>query len=172
MTDMRMRPDPATGYPGRTYRFYTGDTVYAFGDGLSYTEYEHELVRAPKLVSVPLQEGHSCGNMTCQSVSVAESQCENTAFDVHLNVHNAGNMAGSHTVFLYFTPPAVHNAPQKHLIGFEKVWVEGNGKGVVKFSVDLCRDLSVVDEVGNRKVALGAHTLHVGNLKHSLSVGI
>ncbi|TVU02887.1 hypothetical protein EJB05_51595, partial [Eragrostis curvula] len=28
MTDMRMRADPASGYPGRSYRFYNGKTVY------------------------------------------------------------------------------------------------------------------------------------------------
>lgn len=172
MTDMRMRPDPAAGYPGRTYRFYTGETVYPFGYGLSYTKYHYELVRAPKLVLVPLQEGHSCRNTSCLSVSLAEIQCQNTAFSIHLRVQNTGSIAGSHTVLLFTTPPAVHGAPQKHLIGFEKVWLPGNGKGLVKFSVDLCRDLSVVDEAGNRKVALGAHTLHVGHLKHSLNVGI
>jgi beta-D-xylosidase 4 len=30
----------------------------------------------------------------------------------------------------------------------------------------------VVDELGNRKVPLGEHMLHVGNLKYSLSVRI
>ncbi len=28
MSDYRMRPDPATNYPGRTHRFYTGTPVY------------------------------------------------------------------------------------------------------------------------------------------------
>ena len=175
MTDMRMRPDPATGYPGRTYRFYTGETVYTFGDGLSYSKYNHELVEAPKLVSIPLDEGHSCYNTTCESVSLADSRCQNqnaVVFNVRLNVHNSGSMAGGHTVLLFFTPPTVHGAPQTHLLGFEKVFLEGNGKGEVVFKVDACRDLSVTDEVGDRKVALGAHTLHVGNLKHSLSIGI
>ncbi|PNT63716.1 hypothetical protein BRADI_4g20240v3, partial [Brachypodium distachyon] len=37
MTDMRMRADPANGYPGRSYRFYQGKTVYKFGYGLSYS---------------------------------------------------------------------------------------------------------------------------------------
>ena len=172
MTDMRMRPDPATGYPGRTYRFYTGETVYMFGDGLSYTEFNHELVEAPKLVSIPLDDRHSCYNTTCESVSLANSRCQNAAFDVRLSVHNSGSMAGGHTVFLFFTPPAVHSAPQKHLLGFEKVFLEGNGKDEVVFKVNACKDLSVVDEAGERKVALGAHTLHVGSLKHSLSVRI
>lgn len=39
MTNMNMRADPANGYPGRTYRFYTGDLLYGFGHGLSYTSF-------------------------------------------------------------------------------------------------------------------------------------
>ncbi|KAA8536488.1 hypothetical protein F0562_028966 [Nyssa sinensis] len=60
MTNMNMRPDPSTGYPGRTYRFYSGETVYEFGDGLSYSQFKHHLVKAPMLVSIPLEEGHVC----------------------------------------------------------------------------------------------------------------
>lgn len=44
MTDMRMRPNPASGYPGRTYRFYTGENVFKFGYGLSYSKYVYEFV--------------------------------------------------------------------------------------------------------------------------------
>ncbi|KAJ0733104.1 putative glycosidase [Helianthus annuus] len=33
MNNMNMRPDPSRNYPGRTYRFYTGDVVYGFGHG-------------------------------------------------------------------------------------------------------------------------------------------
>ncbi|XP_064965802.1 beta-D-xylosidase 4-like [Musa acuminata AAA Group] len=172
MTDMRMRADPSTGYPGRTYRFYTGDTVYEFGDGLSYTDYTHHLVKAPQLVSIPLEEGHSCDSRQCKSVDLAGTGCNDLGFDVHLRVRNSGNRAGSHTVFLFSTPPAVHGAPRKHLVGFEKVFLGPKAVGQVVFKVDVCKDLSVVDELGNRKLALGSHVLHVGSLKHSLSLKV
>ncbi|KAG8066432.1 hypothetical protein GUJ93_ZPchr0004g38187 [Zizania palustris] len=172
MTDMRMRPDASAGYPGRTYRFYTGDTVYAFGDGLSYTNFAHHLVTAPKQVAVPLAEGHTCYTEHCLSVEAAGDHCENLAFDLHLRVRNAGKTAGRHTVLLFSSPPSVHNAPAKHLLGFEKVSLEPGQSGAVAFKVDVCKDLSVVDELGNRKVALGSHTLHVGDLKHTLTLRI
>lgn len=174
MTNMNMRPDPATGYPGRTYRFYTGDTVYSFGDGLSYSKVNHHLVHAPKLVSIPLGEGHVClSSKKCKSIELVDEQsCANLAFDIHLRVKNVGNMEGSHSVFLFSSPPSVHNAPQKHLLGFEKVFLGAQSESLVKFKVDVCKDLSVVDELGSRKVALGPHVLHVGDLKHSLSVRI
>jgi beta-D-xylosidase 4 len=68
MTNMNMRPDPATGYPGRTYRFYKGETVFSFGDGISYSTFEHKLVKAPQLVSVPLAEDHVCHSSECKSL--------------------------------------------------------------------------------------------------------
>ncbi|OVA17039.1 Glycoside hydrolase [Macleaya cordata] len=173
MTNMNMRPDPATGYPGRSYRFYTGETVYAFGDGLSYSKFNHQLVKAPKLVSVPLEEGHICRSTKCKSIDVvSENNCQNLVFDIHLRVKNRGRMSGSHTVFMFSSPPEVHNSPKKQLLGFEKVFLGGQMEELVKFKVDVCKDLSVVDEVGSRKVALGSHILHVGNLKHTLKVGI
>ncbi|KAG6434824.1 hypothetical protein SASPL_106468 [Salvia splendens] len=44
MTDMRMRADPSSHYPGRTYRFYNGEKVFEFGYGLSYTTYSYKIV--------------------------------------------------------------------------------------------------------------------------------
>ncbi|XP_020221134.1 beta-xylosidase/alpha-L-arabinofuranosidase 1-like, partial [Cajanus cajan] len=44
MTNMNMRADPATGYPGRTYRFYKGETVFSFGDGISFSSVEHKIL--------------------------------------------------------------------------------------------------------------------------------
>ncbi|KAI4296323.1 hypothetical protein L6164_036290 [Bauhinia variegata] len=81
-------------------------------------------------------------------------------------------MAKSHTVFLFTSPPPLHNAPQKHLLAFEKVHLVGKSETIVRFKVDVCKDMSVVDELGNRKVALGQHTLHVGDLKYPLSLRI
>nr|BAJ90315.1 predicted protein [Hordeum vulgare subsp. vulgare] len=173
MTDMRMRPDTSTGYPGRTYRFYTGDTVFAFGDGLSYTKMSHSLVSAPpSYVSMRLAEDHPCRAEECASVEAAGDHCDDLAFDVKLQVRNAGEVAGAHSVLLFSSPPPAHNAPAKHLLGFEKVSLAPGEAGTVAFRVDVCRDLSVVDELGGRKVALGGHTLHVGDLKHTVELRV
>ncbi|KAG2316852.1 hypothetical protein Bca52824_019974 [Brassica carinata] len=175
MTNMNMRPDTSNGYPGRTYRFYTGETVYAFGDGLSYTEFSHSLVKAPpRVVSLRLEENHVCRSSECQSLDAIGPHCENTVsgFEVHVKVRNGGDREGVHTVFLFTTPPAVHGSPRKHLLGFEKIRLGRMEEAVVKFKVDVCKDLSVVDEIGKRKIGLGHHLLHVGDLKHSLSIRI
>ncbi|GMJ06772.1 ARABIDOPSIS THALIANA BETA-D-XYLOSIDASE 4, beta-D-xylosidase 4 [Hibiscus trionum] len=173
MTDMNMRPDPSKGYPGRTYRFYTGKTVYTFGDGLSYSKFSHKLVKAPPILVFPLDEDHICRQSSdCDSIETIERRCENSAFDVHLRVRNVGRHGGSHTVLLFATPPSVHNSPRKHLVGFEKISLRGKSETMVRFKVDVCKDLSVVDELGSRRVALGQYVLHVGNLKHTLSLRI
>ncbi|KAG8655672.1 hypothetical protein MANES_04G057600v8 [Manihot esculenta] len=172
MTNMNMRPDPSSGYPGRTYRFYTGETVYSFGDGLSYSKFEHKLVQAPKLVPVQLEEDHTCRSSNCTSINAVEQTCQNLAFDVHLKIKNIGKIRGGHTVFLFSTPPSVHNSPQKHLVDFEKVSLDAQTQSLVRFKVDVCKHLGVTDEFGNRKVALGEHVLHVGSLRHSFTVRI
>ncbi|KAL8097524.1 beta-xylosidase/alpha-L-arabinofuranosidase 2-like [Apium graveolens] len=172
MRNMNMRPDPATGYPGRTYRFYQGPTVYTFGDGLSYSGFSHNLVRAQKLVSIQLGKQHFCKRNSCKSIDASEQTCKNANTKIHLRVKNAGRMSGSHTLFLFSTPPNVHKSPQKQLLGFEKVFLTPKEQGMVRFNIDVCKHLSVVDKFGNRKLALGMHVLHVGSLKHYLTVSI
>ncbi|XP_057784944.1 beta-xylosidase/alpha-L-arabinofuranosidase 2-like [Salvia miltiorrhiza] len=170
MADMNMRPNPTTGFPGRTYRFYKGPTVFSFGDGLSYTTFNYELLATPKHISLALEEGHACRSSECKSIDVVEEICKDLGLDIHLRVKNEGEMRGSHTVFLFSSPPQLHNAPQKQLLGFQKLHLEAGGEGLAQFDVDVCKHLSVVDENGKRKVVLGDHLLHVGSLKHSLTV--
>ncbi|WCJ40093.1 beta-xylosidase 3 [Euphorbia peplus] len=172
MTNMNMRPDPKTGYPGRTYRFYTGETVYNFGDGLSYSQIKHQLVKAPKTVSVPLGANHPCKSSECQSVEAVDENCQNSAFDIDMKVHNAGKMKAGHTVFLFSSPPAVHNAPRKQLLDFQKISIGPKEDKIVKFKVDVCKHLGVTDETGKPKLGIGEYVLHIGDLKHSLKIKI
>eukprot|EP01018_Ginkgo_biloba_P029787 Gb_32463 [translate_table: standard] len=174
MTNMNMRPDRATGYPGRTYRFYTGKSVYTFGDGLSYTTYSHSLAHAPKLVSIPIEAMHKCRSpkFSCRAVHVKHAKCEGLVFDIHVDVQNMGQIDGGHVVLLFSTPPAIHKAPQKQLLGFRKVHVPAGTIQRMHFSVDVCKDLSIVDEIGSNKLPLGSHLLHVGDLKHSIDLQI
>eukprot|EP01018_Ginkgo_biloba_P027396 Gb_19020 [translate_table: standard] len=175
MTNMNMRPDPATDYPGRTYRFYTGKVVYMFGDGLSYTSFQHTLVHAPKLISVPMDSKHRCTQQninSCEAIHVTHTKCQDLYLEVHVDVKNIGLRDGGHVLFLFSTPPSHHNSPQKQLLGFRKVHVPSGAQKQVHFTLDICKDLSIVDKTGIRKLPMGSHLLHIGDIKHSISLQI
>ncbi|KAM0031610.1 putative glycosidase [Helianthus debilis subsp. tardiflorus] len=163
MTNMNMRADPTTSYPGRSYRFYRGETVYPFGYGLSYSLYVHHLIKAPTHLQVPI-------NKTDTSFSATDGVCNKLTFDVDIIVTNIGKMSGSHTVLLFSYPPQViHNSPHKQLLDFKKVQLGPWNHTSVSFKIDVCKQMSVVDKDGNRKVALGRHVLQIGDLKHNIS---
>ncbi|KAF5771941.1 putative glycosidase [Helianthus annuus] len=170
MTNTLMRPNPKMGLPGQTYRFYTGKTVFPFGFGLSYTSYVYKDIKAPKHVSIPLHRAHPCRSSKCNDIDAAV--CHNLHFDVDVTVTNMGKKSGSHTVMLFSSPPMIYNAPQKELIDFKKVWLAPWQRTVVRFRVDVCKSLSVADENGIRKVALGPYVLQLGDLKHNVSLKV
>ncbi|XP_057958465.1 beta-D-xylosidase 1-like [Malania oleifera] len=174
MTNMAMRPNSSTDYPGRTYRFYEGAAVYWFGDGLSYTNFEHTLVGAPTTLQVPISNLRAFKNSTSSSnaIRVAHTKCEGLSLRVHVDISNTGSRDGSHTLLLFNTPPVHKQAPKKHLVGFKKVHLVAGSRGGVMMDVDVCKHLSIVDEFGIRRVVMGKHTLHIGDdgLKHVVSL--
>jgi len=106
MTDMNMRADSSRGYPGRTYRFYTGDVVYGFGYGLSYSKYSYSILSAPKKISVshssvldvisrkpPYIRRDGLDFVNTEDIA----SCEALIFSVRI----AGAMDGSHAVLLF-----------------------------------------------------------------------
>ncbi|XP_024960484.1 beta-xylosidase/alpha-L-arabinofuranosidase 2-like isoform X2 [Cynara cardunculus var. scolymus] len=173
MNDMNMRPDPTTGHPGRSYRFYRGETVYPFGYGLSYSLYIHRLIKAPKLVSIPLNKAHGCSSSSCTSFDASGDICDGLSLDIDVMVTNIGKMGGSHTILLFSYPPQViYNSPTKQLLDFKRVQLGPWERTSISFKIDVCKQLSVVDKDGNRKVGLGRHVLQIGDIQHSVSLKI
>ncbi|CAD5196229.1 unnamed protein product [Musa acuminata subsp. malaccensis] len=174
MTNMAMRADPSTGYPGRTYRFYDGPVVYSFGHGLSYTKFTHALADTPAQVSVPFDglraEPLFNASEPGRTVPVTHARCDGLSVPVHVDVTNAGDRDGSHTVLVYWRPPAADGAPSKQLVAFEKVHLAAGEQVRVLLGVDVCRDLTVADGDGIRRIPLGEHSLHVGDLTHTISL--
>ncbi|MED6125588.1 putative beta-D-xylosidase 2 [Stylosanthes scabra] len=176
MTDMAMRPRRTKGYPGRTYRFYNGPVVYPFGYGLSYTHFLHTLASAPNVISVPV-DGHRHGRNTTTDISnkairVTHARCGKLSVSLHIDVKNVGSKDGSHTLLVFSAPPSGngHWAPHKQLVAFEKVHVAAKSQQRVKINIHVCKLLSVVDRSGTRRIPMGVHNLHIGDVKHSLSV--
>lgn len=172
MTNMDLRPNPARGYPGRTYRFYKGPVVYPFGHGLSYTRFTHSLAEAPKQVSVPFASLKALANSSISSskaMKVSHANCNALKLGLHVDVKNEGTMDGTHTLLIFSKPPA-GNWTEKQLVAFQKIHVPAGSKQRVEVGVHVCKHLSIVDEFGIRRIPLGEHEIHIGDLKHSISL--
>jgi beta-D-xylosidase 4 len=171
MTKMDLRPDVSSGYPGRTYRFYTGEPIYKFGDGLSYSKSVYEFSSTTELVRpgpfvAPNSEQLQCGEDGPGDNCSAKDRdyCRSIAFPIEISLSHEGP-AGTEVVLLYMSPPgAGHNGvPLKQLIDFKRVAVKG--ATVVDFSVEPCKQfkLTSIDEDGKTGSVFlpGVYTLSV-----------
>ncbi|XP_030548511.1 probable beta-D-xylosidase 6 [Rhodamnia argentea] len=180
MDNMNMRADPSHGYPGRTYRFYTGDRVYGYGHGLSFTDFHYKFLSAPaKLTLLKSSRASPYRNRVLRdveglaSLDVAEIEesCDSLKFRVQISVTNVGDMMGSHVVMLFSRAPRlIRGTPQKQLIGFDRVHTFPNRSTETSMLVDPCDHFSVVSESGKRMLVGGEHVLILGDLEHIVSV--
>lgn len=167
MTRMDMRSDEATGFPGRSYRFYKGPLVYPFGHGFSYSNFIHTLAAAPAIFTVPVDGRHK---NTTDAVRVTHAKCGGLSLGLQVDVKNVGSKDGSHTLLVYSTPPVGHWGPRKQLVAFAKVHVPARTQLRVPINIHVCKFLSVVDRSGVRRIPMGQHNLHIADLKHLLSI--
>ncbi|KDP32160.1 hypothetical protein JCGZ_12621 [Jatropha curcas] len=179
MNDMRMRADPSRGYPGRTYRFYTGNRVYGFGEGLSYSNYTYKFLSAPSKLSLSKSLtatsrkrilNQSGGRFNYIHIDEMNS-CNSLTFYVQISVTNAGDMDGSHVVMLFSrVPKFFEGTPEKQLIGFDRVHTSSRKSTETSIFIDPCKDLSIVNEQGKRIMLLGDHVLLLGDLEHFVTI--
>jgi len=124
---------------GRTYRYYKGTPVYAFGAGLSYTSFRY----AP-LKIVPLD-------------GAAENGVE-----VSTEITNTGGRDGDEVAQLYLTPPASEVGPRLALRGFQRVSLKAGEQRKISFRLSP-RDLSFVSRDGARQLTPGQYGISVGS---------
>jgi beta-glucosidase len=122
----------------RTYRYFSGKPLFAFGDGLSYTSFEYSRV---KLSGDKLQAGDT---LTVES-----------------EVKNTGALAGDEVAEIYLHPPQTAISPKQALVGFERLHLNPGESMHVSFRLDP-RALSQVDEKGVRAVVPGHYQISVG----------
>ncbi|KAJ8545940.1 hypothetical protein K7X08_018523 [Anisodus acutangulus] len=178
MIDMNMRADPGNGYPGRTYRFFTGDLLYGFGHGLSYTCFSSQLLSAPKRLSLSLAKSNLKRSILAQEhsrlgyIHVKDvPSCRLSKFLVHISVTNDGDMDGSHVLLLFSSlPQNIQGAPLKTLVGFDRVHVPARKSVQTSLLVDPCELLSFANDQGSRILALGEHTLILDDIEHVVSI--
>ncbi|KAL8058449.1 hypothetical protein ABFX02_03G019000 [Erythranthe guttata] len=177
MTDMRMRPDPSSGYPGRTYRFYNGPKVFEFGYGLSYTTHSYEFIPStPNTLHLNQLTPTSQTTNETNSLSVSKigaNNCEKLKFSTHVGVKNTGNMPGKHPVLLFVRHERNSNItgrPLKQLVGFESVSLNVGESGEIEFVLDPCEHLSTANEDGDMVIEEGYRYLVVEDKEYSINI--
>ncbi|KAJ4847925.1 hypothetical protein Tsubulata_046251, partial [Turnera subulata] len=173
MTSMPLRPVDSLGYPGRTYKFFNGSTVYPFACGLSYTKFNYTLKSAVRSTHIKLNKFQHCYGIKyreeshiprpCPSVRIDDMDCkERINFEVE--VKNVGDRDGSEVVVVYSKPPEGIEATHiKQVIGFQRVFVPAGGSKQLKFALNVCNSLRVVDYNAYSVLPSGGHTIVIGD---------
>jgi hypothetical protein len=153
MFDMQMRPSPTN--PGRTYKFYTGQPVFEFGHGLSYTTFSYSWYNDSTYSLVSIK-------------SLINKKSDDKKVLLHLyrvNVTNTGDVAGDDVVLAYVTPPQQSlndpSPPIKRLFGFERVRFDVGQTIQVYFPLNI-ESLLTVRHDGSKWLEPGAYGILIG----------
>jgi beta-glucosidase len=123
----------------RTYRYFTGQPLYAFGFGLSYTTFAY---RDLQITPCEVKSGN--------------------AVTVQVEVENTGKRLGDEVVQLYVKDvEASLPVPQLQLQGFTRIRLAPGGKQIVQFKLT-ADQLSFVDEAGAWILEPGEFKVWVG----------
>jgi beta-glucosidase len=122
----------------RTYRYFEGTPLYPFGYGLSYSQFSYSNL---KLSTEQLNAGEP--------------------LTVEADVKNISDRDGDEVVELYLSFPKSPIAPIRALRGFTRVSVAAGATQHLQFVLN-ARDLSEVNDKGDRVVAPGAYSITVG----------
>lgn len=176
MTDMRMRADPSSKYPGRTYRFYKGKSVYPFGYGLSYSKYMYQFTSVNQKLDLT-QLSTSSAAKTSDSIrytlvsNIDSYSCEKAKFSAKVGVSNDGEMAGTHPVLLFVRQDNVGDGHFiKQLVGFESVDLDAGEKREIEFVLNPCEHLSRANDEGLMVIEEGTRFLVVGDTEYAIDV--
>ncbi|KAH7847792.1 hypothetical protein Vadar_030315 [Vaccinium darrowii] len=180
MTDMRMRPDQSSGYPGRTYRFYNSKKVFEFGYGLSYSTYTYNFVSVSQnklhlnQLSTTTKAVQDSDSVHYLSVSdLGSGSCEKAKYSAVVGVKNEGEMDGKHPVLLFIgRENARKGSPVKQLVGFHSVRLKAGERAEVKFELNPCEHFSRANEDGLMVIEEGNHYLLVGEEKYTIAVEV
>jgi beta-glucosidase len=122
----------------RTYRYFHGAPLYPFGYGLSYSKFEYSGLQ---LSSETLHAGDP--------------------LSLQVDVKNVSGPEGDEVVEVYLTPPPLPGAPIRALRGMQRVHVGAGETQHVQITLNP-RDLSVVNDAGDRVIAAGEYQVSAG----------
>ena len=153
MTDQSMRASATN--PGRTYKFYTGTPVYAFGTGMSYTTFSYQVVEEARDV-YRIEE------------LVGNARADDRQVDVAMtvNVTNTGAVVSDVVVLAFVSSNATLagvTPPIRELFDYARVHALGVGQTqTLRFGLSY-RVLTHVDERGHAWLLPGRYQLRVQN---------
>lgn len=123
----------------RTYRYFSGEPLYPFGYGLSYTSFAYRDLRLSSEIVTPTQ-----------------------GITVTVDVENTGSRAGDEVVQLYVRDLDASIPVARHcLAGFKRIALEPGETGQVEFQLEPGQ-FTLVNSVGERVYEAGAFALFVG----------
>merc|ERR1712150_12894 len=141
--------------PGRSYKYYTGEPLFPFGFGLSYTSFTLDWSPSPPPTGHTLRVGNVAATITYT-----------------VKVTNTGSRAGDEVVLAFFKPKQIagvsandpealasHHglgpAPKKQLFAFERVHLQPGASTTLTFTVTPS-DLALVGLEGHRVLVHGS----------------
>ncbi len=123
---------------GKTYRYFTGEPLFPFGYGLSYTTF------------------------TYSNLILPEKGISGDTVRIKVTVTNTGKRAGDEVVQLYLTDEKASTPrPIRQLEGFERISLQPGESKVVSFAL-LPRQFSMINDKGKRVIEPGWFTISVG----------
>ncbi|KAL9088204.1 MAG: hypothetical protein Q9165_006331 [Trypethelium subeluteriae] len=160
--DLGLRPNASTGNPGQTFIWYTGKPVYAFGDGLFYTNF-----------STTAASGYGASNGSSADIATVVSQphpdyeflAQQPIVNFTVQVANTGNVASDYSAMLFLSTQNAGPAPypNKWLVGFDRLSSISPGQSsTLTISVPIGA-MARTDENGNSVLYPGTYKLALNN---------
>lgn len=131
----------------RTYRFFQGEPLYAFGHGLSYTRFAYDRLELPETAPVGLP------------------------VKVSVTVTNTGPCDGEEVVQLYLSHGASVPVPLRSLQGFRRIALKSGQSRRISFELTP-RQLACFSDENEWKVVPGMYRLFVGGGQPGRASGV
>lgn len=143
--------------PGRTYRFYTGQPIFEFGFGLSYTSFNITFAAPPQPA------------LLAWDAAMREAVVDPSGVDVVATVVNTGKIAGDVSV-LGFLEVQSANCPRVQLFDFARVsQLQPGATATVTLNVDPAV-LNCADESGQRFLLPGPYRVRLADSLESMTL--
>ncbi|KAK0099268.1 hypothetical protein ONS95_006362 [Cadophora gregata] len=147
--DIRLRPNVSDGFPGRTYKWYTGEPVVPFGFGLHYTDFEFAW-------ETKLERSYDISEIAVDGYSDTTPFANMTAV-----VKNSGSRTSDYVGLLFLSSSNAGPAPRpiKSLVSYDRLHdIPIDGKKTLHLPLTL-GSLARADENGDLTIFPGEYLL-------------